>query len=66
MQQIALCYMAAHLPLSFVGCSNEESLYEGSGKPPYKVWEEMLMAKQVEYIERTNKSNRKTSNVAKI
>ena len=44
MQQIALCYMAAHLPLTFVGCSNEESLYEGSGKPPYKVWEEMLMA----------------------
>ena len=53
MQQMALCYMAAHLPLSFVGCADNDVSYIGSGKPPYKIWEEMLMALQTcpDYLE---------------
>ncbi|HUH27304.1 hypothetical protein [Gelidibacter sp.] len=53
MQQLALCYMAAHMPLAFVACSDEEQSYKGSGKIPYKVWEEMLMALQTcpDYLE---------------
>ena len=53
MQQIALCYVAAYLPLSFSGCANNETMYKGSGKVPYKTWEEMLMALQTcpDYLE---------------
>lgn len=43
-QQMALCFIAAQLPLTFFGCKSEEEGFVGSGKPPYKVWEEMLMA----------------------
>lgn len=43
-QQMALCYIAAQLPLTFFGCKSEDDGFVGSGKPPYKVWEEMLMA----------------------
>lgn len=45
-QQLALCYIAAQLPLTFLGCKSDEEGFVGSGKPPYKVWEEMLMALQ--------------------
>lgn len=53
MQQLALCYMAAHIPLTFVACSDDDQSYKGSGKIPYKVWEEMLMALQTcpDYLE---------------
>ncbi|MBA6153168.1 hypothetical protein [Gelidibacter maritimus] len=53
MQQLALCYMAAHLPLTFISCSDDDQSYKGSGKIPYKVWEEMLMALQTcpDYLE---------------
>ena len=44
MQQLALCYVAAHIPLSFLGCKDDQPTFVGSGKAPYKVWEEMLMA----------------------
>ena len=45
-QQLALCYVAAQLPLTLFGCKSEEEVadFVGTGKVPYKVWEEMLMA----------------------
>lgn len=45
-QQLTLCYIAAQLPLTFFGCKSEGQSFIGSGKAPYKVWEEMLMALQ--------------------
>ncbi len=45
-QQLALCYMATQLPLTFLGCKSEGKKFAGTGKAPYKVWEEMLMALQ--------------------
>lgn len=53
MQQLALCYVAAHIPLSFLGCKDDDPNFVGTGKPPYKVWEEMLMALQTcpDYLE---------------
>jgi len=58
MQQIALCYMAANLPLSFLGCQSDDNMFVGSGKVPYKIWEEMLMALQTcpDYLEGRMKS----------
>ncbi len=58
MQQIALCYMAANLPLSFLGCESDDNMFVGSGKVPYKVWEEMLMALQTcpDYLQGRMKS----------
>jgi hypothetical protein len=44
MQQLALCYVATQLPLTLLGCKSEKANFVGSGKAPYKVWEEMLMA----------------------
>jgi len=46
MQQLGLLYCAAQMPLSFFGCGSDKNKFVGSGKPPYKVWEEMLMALQ--------------------
>ncbi|NCQ13280.1 MAG: hypothetical protein COZ17_04020 [Flavobacteriaceae bacterium CG_4_10_14_3_um_filter_33_47] len=58
MQQIALCYMAANIPLSFLGCQSDDNMFVGSGKVPYKIWEEMLMALQTcpDYLEGRMKS----------
>ncbi|MCK0157028.1 hypothetical protein MWU65_07535 [Cellulophaga sp. F20128] len=44
MQQLALCYAAAQIPLVFTGCKEDQPNFVGTGKTPYKVWEEMLMA----------------------
>ena len=46
MQQLAFCYIATQLPLTFIGCKSEGESFVGTGKVPYKVWEEMLMALQ--------------------
>jgi hypothetical protein len=43
-QQLALCYAAAQIPLVFTGCKDDKPNFVGTGKAPYKVWEEMLMA----------------------
>ncbi len=43
-QQLALCYVAAQIPFTFVGCKDDAPNFTGTGKAPYKVWEEMLMA----------------------
>ncbi|MBD0779283.1 hypothetical protein HPE56_15895 [Maribacter sp. ANRC-HE7] len=43
-QQLALCYAAAQMPLVFTGCKDDKPNFVGTGKAPYKVWEEMLMA----------------------
>ena len=42
--QLAFCYAALQLPISFTGCGPKETSFTGKGKPPYKVWEEMLKA----------------------
>jgi hypothetical protein len=43
-QQLALCYAAAQIPFVFSSCKDDKPNFMGSGKAPYKVWEEMLMA----------------------
>ena len=43
-QQLALIYAAAQLPLVFSSCKDDKPNFVGTGKAPYKVWEEMLMA----------------------
>lgn len=43
-QQLALIYAAAQIPLVFSSCKDDKPNFVGTGKAPYKVWEEMLMA----------------------
>jgi len=52
-KQMALLYFATQAPLSFLGCKTEKERFVGTGKAPYKVWEEMLMALQTcpDYLE---------------
>lgn len=55
LEQMSLLGMASMMPLSFFACGKEASGidYQGSGLPPYKIWEEMLMAIQTspDYLE---------------
>jgi len=46
MQQLAFCCVAAQIPFTFSGCKDDKPSFVGTGKAPYKVWEEMLMALQ--------------------
>ena len=57
-QQMALMYFAAQVPFSFVSCKSDKNRFVGSGKAPYKIWEEMLMALQTcpDYLEGRMKS----------
>ncbi|MEZ4842326.1 MAG: hypothetical protein R2821_12650 [Flavobacteriaceae bacterium] len=52
-KQMALFGLAAQLPLSFWACSPEKNNMAGSGKVPYKIWEEMLLVLQTcpDYLE---------------
>jgi len=43
-QQLALIYAATQIPLVFSSCEDNKANFMGTGKAPYKVWEEMLMA----------------------
>lgn len=43
-KQLALCYAAAQIPFIFSSCKGDQPNFVGTGKAPYKVWEEMLMA----------------------
>lgn len=57
-QMAALC-LASQLPLSFIDCTGKkETEFQGSGKVPYKVWEEMLLALQTcpDYLEGRKKA----------
>lgn len=45
-QHLTLCYVAAQIPFVFSGCKDDKPNFVGTGKAPYKVWEEMLMALQ--------------------
>ncbi len=45
--QMALLSLATAMPPILWSCADDKSaLYEGTGKPPFKVWEEMLQALQ--------------------
>ena len=47
LQQIAALCISTQLPLGFTGCTGKkETAFQGSGKVPYKVWEEMPLAVQ--------------------
>ncbi|WP_047414244.1 hypothetical protein [Cellulophaga sp. Hel_I_12] len=43
-QQLGLIYAAAQIPFVFSSCKDDKPNFVGTGKAPYKVWEEMLMA----------------------
>ncbi|MFV0593277.1 MAG: hypothetical protein ACK5M7_18025 [Draconibacterium sp.] len=52
-QQVALLGLAVQFPLSFFSCGTDKNTFNGSGKVPYKIWEEMLHALQTspDYLE---------------
>ena len=42
--KIAMASLACYIPISLGGCASDDTLFVGSGKAPFKVWEEMLQA----------------------
>lgn len=46
LKQVGLLGLAAGMPAVLWNCSSKSTSYNGTGIPPYSVWEEMLMALQ--------------------
>jgi len=42
--KVAMASLACYMPISLGGCGSDDALFVGTGKAPFKVWEEMLQA----------------------